>query len=211
MQWYYSKNGAQLGPIGPAEMQSKLAAGEISPTDLVWKEGMADWLPAGQVVELRALLAPPPAPVETPEAGARPYAAPVAVQPVHPASVVEAGKPAQGLAIASMVCGILSLLSWCLWCLSGPLALVAIVLGHVASSKAKADPSRFGGKGMATAGLITGYLGLLAAILMLAVGLYMQSLTPEQIQQMEFLPPEAREQLGKQLEMQRNLQQQAQP
>ena len=57
--WYYSKNGAQLGPIGPAEMESKLKAGEIASTDLIWKEGMADWLPVSKVPEIQALLSPP--------------------------------------------------------------------------------------------------------------------------------------------------------
>jgi len=199
MQWYYSKNGAQLGPIGSAEMQSKLASGDISPTDLVWREGMADWQPAGQVAELQALIAPPaerPS-SETPTAPAAPYAAPV--------PVVVTGPPSQGLAIASLVCGILSLVTWCLWCLSAPLALVAVVLGHVALGRAKADPSRSGGKGMAKAGVITGYLGLLAAIAMMALGFYMQSLTPERIERMDFLPPEVRESFNKQLELQQRL------
>jgi len=199
MQWYYSKNGAQLGPIGSAEMQSKLVSGDISPTDLVWREGMTDWLPAGQVAELQALIAPPaerPS-FETPTAPAAPYAA-----PVH---AVVTGPPSQGMAIASLVCGILSLVTWCLWCLSGPLALVAVVLGHVALGRAKALPERFAGRGMAKTGVITGYLGLLAAIAMMALGFYMQSLTPERIERMDFLPPEVRESFNKQLELQQRL------
>jgi hypothetical protein len=203
MQWYYSKNGAQLGPIGSAEMQSKLVSGDISPADLVWREGMADWLPAGQVAELQAMIAPPaerPA-FEPPVAPAVPYAA--AQAPVH--VVVTDGGSSQGLAIASMVCGILSLITWCLWCISGPLALVAVVLGHIALGRVKADPARFTGKGMAKAGVITGYLGLLAAIAMIVLGVYMQSLTPEQIERMDFLPPEVRESFNKQLELQQRL------
>jgi hypothetical protein len=46
MQWYYSKNGSQLGPVEQGGILSKLASGEISPSDMVWREGMTDWLEA---------------------------------------------------------------------------------------------------------------------------------------------------------------------
>lgn len=61
MQWYYSKNGTQLGPIGDEEIKAKIASGEVAPTDLVWKDGMGDWLPAGQVQELRGFPVQPAA------------------------------------------------------------------------------------------------------------------------------------------------------
>jgi len=205
--WYYSKNGAQLGPIGPAEMESKLKAGEVAPTDLVWKEGMADWLPAGKVPELQAILSPSaPSASEFPPAPAP--VSPYASSPVsHPPAAVAFGPVSQGQAIASMVCGIVSLVICCLWFVSGPLAIVAVVLGHVAISKAKKDPARFGGKGMARAGLITGYLGLLGSIMIFMAESKLQNLTPDEIRRMEFLPPEAREQLIQQQEMRERLKQ----
>lgn len=52
MQWYYSKNGVQLGPISEGEIRGKIASGEILVTDLVWRDGMRDWLPAAKVPEL---------------------------------------------------------------------------------------------------------------------------------------------------------------
>jgi hypothetical protein len=201
--WYYSKNGAQLGPIGPAEMESKLKAGEIATTDLVWKEGMADWLPAGKVTELQMVLSPPAPPTE-PSLAERPvpvspYVAPSAGYSQAPVPV---GPVSQGQAIASMVCGIISLVICCLWFVAGPLAIVAVALGHVAISKAKNDPARFGGKGMARAGLVTGYLGLLASIAMFAFGAWMGTRSPEEIRRMEFFPPEVREQLIQQQQLQ---------
>lgn len=202
--WYYSKNGAQLGPIGPAEMESKLKAGEIATTDLVWKEGMADWLPAGKVAELQAVLSPPVHASEPP-----PVDRPIPVYPSPSTGYAPApiGPVSQGQAIASMVCGIVSLVICCLWFVSAPLAIVAVALGHVAISKVKNDPARFGGKGMARAGLITGYIGLLGAILVLMFEIWAQSLTPDRIRQMEFLPPEAREQLIQQQELRERLKQ----
>lgn len=61
--WYYSKNGVQLGPVGEDEFRAKIAAGEVLPSDMVWKEGMGDWQQLAQVGELRAtgaMMASPP-------------------------------------------------------------------------------------------------------------------------------------------------------
>ena len=63
MQWYYSKNGTQLGPVEESELRAKLASGAVSAADLVWREGMPDWSAAARVAELSAtgppLSAPP--------------------------------------------------------------------------------------------------------------------------------------------------------
>lgn len=52
MKWYYSKNGTQLGPVEQDELISKIASGEVSPSDLVWKDGMGDWMPVSRISEL---------------------------------------------------------------------------------------------------------------------------------------------------------------
>ena len=52
MQWYYSKNGSQIGPIDQNELLTKISSGEMLQSDLVWREGMADWLPVSKVNEL---------------------------------------------------------------------------------------------------------------------------------------------------------------
>lgn len=67
-------------------------------------------------------------------------------------------KRSSGLAIASMVCGILSVVFCCGMWLSWILSVVAIVLGIVSISK------RQGGRGMAIAGIITAAFGLLLSI-----------------------------------------------
>lgn len=82
MQWYYSKNGVQLGPISDNEIRMKLASGEISATDLVWRDGMNDWLPAAKVADLTPLSAFPVARSTTPpvfaNGGDSPYSPPTA-------------------------------------------------------------------------------------------------------------------------------------
>jgi hypothetical protein len=52
MQWYFSKNGTQLGPVSIDELKAKLASGEVSTTDMVWREGFPDWRRAVEVSEL---------------------------------------------------------------------------------------------------------------------------------------------------------------
>ena len=62
MQWYYSKNGTQLGPVEESELRAKLGSGEIAAADLVWRDGMSDWLAAAKVAELNVAVSPPTAP-----------------------------------------------------------------------------------------------------------------------------------------------------
>jgi len=70
-----------------------------------------------------------------------------------------------GFSIASMVCGILSILCCCAWYLSIILAGVAIVFG-ILSLKKNAD-----GRNMAIAGLITGGIGAVLSIIVLVLAL----------------------------------------
>lgn len=73
-----------------------------------------------------------------------------------------------GLAIASMVCGIVSIF---LCQFVG--AVPALICGHMALSQINGSPMPMNGRGMAIAGLVLGYLqilGLLVIILMLVAG-----------------------------------------
>jgi len=84
-QWYYanSKNETQ-GPVEARIIREKLASGELKPTSLLWREGMAEWQPLSSVqVQLSAADAPAaPPPVErvaedvTNTKPASPYAVP---------------------------------------------------------------------------------------------------------------------------------------
>jgi type IV secretory pathway VirB10-like protein len=70
--YYLGRNGAQEGPFSPNEVKRRLAAGEISPNDACWRDGMAGWVPIRDVPEL-AWAPPPIAPgASGPNAGAVP-------------------------------------------------------------------------------------------------------------------------------------------
>lgn len=86
--WYYVLNNQQAGPTDENGLKGLLATQTISPTTLLWKEGMTDWVPFNQT-ELSYLLAAPasnpPAPVPAGPVTAASVAAP-AVAP-YPAPV----------------------------------------------------------------------------------------------------------------------------
>lgn len=69
IEWYYAKQNQQFGPVATQDLQAMAADGRLLPTDLVWKEGLADWTPAGRVQGLfqksgaAALSVAPPPPM----------------------------------------------------------------------------------------------------------------------------------------------------
>jgi lysylphosphatidylglycerol synthetase-like protein (DUF2156 family) len=93
-----------------------------------------------------------------------------------------------GLAVGSVICGvisvILSLFSFCLWFLSLPLAIVAIVLAVIARGKIARGEA--GGEGLAKAGLITGVIGLILSIMIpVILGLFFRTAGEKFRQQLE--------------------------
>jgi hypothetical protein len=70
------------------------------------------------------------------------------------------GKPKEGLAITSLVLGILSLIPPLMLLLGIP----AIVTGHLARRRARKLPEQYAGRKLALAGLITGYVGMAFAL-----------------------------------------------
>ncbi|MBB6174820.1 membrane protease subunit (stomatin/prohibitin family) [Nocardiopsis mwathae] len=62
-QWYIGANGQQLGPFGPADLSAQVGSGALRPDTLVWKTGMQQWVPAGQLPELARLFGPTPPPL----------------------------------------------------------------------------------------------------------------------------------------------------
>jgi hypothetical protein len=49
VQWWYARDDEQLGPLSPTELRRLAAGGGLAPTDLVWREGLSEWAPAGRI------------------------------------------------------------------------------------------------------------------------------------------------------------------
>ena len=47
--WFYSRNGQKFGPVPSSSLKQKATSGELTVSDLVWREGMAEWAPASKV------------------------------------------------------------------------------------------------------------------------------------------------------------------
>lgn len=81
-------------------------------------------------------------------------------------------RPQTGLAVASLVCGIVALpTTCCCSVLSLPLGVAASVMGAIAITRAKSEPHLYGGKGTAIAGLACGVVAVVFGILALALGM----------------------------------------
>lgn len=63
--WHVAVDGKTTGPFTTRQIKEGLASGTFTPATLVWREGMAEWLPVKSVAELSS-----PGPVPPPPAGA---------------------------------------------------------------------------------------------------------------------------------------------
>jgi hypothetical protein len=65
--WYYAKGGQKFGPYSGTELRTIAQSGKIATNDLIWKEGLANWVPASSAKGLLPVAtpaAPPPLPQE---------------------------------------------------------------------------------------------------------------------------------------------------
>lgn len=49
MEFFVGKNGRQVGPLQEAEIRARIASGEFSGSDLVWRQGMSNWEPLDRI------------------------------------------------------------------------------------------------------------------------------------------------------------------
>jgi len=68
LEWYYAKENKQHGPVSAAELKQLADRGQLRPSDLVWREGMEEWIAAKKVKGLfeEGTPAAPPKPVAVP-------------------------------------------------------------------------------------------------------------------------------------------------
>jgi hypothetical protein len=141
--WYYAVGGAQQGPVDLSVLQQYVASGSIQPSDVVFREGMTDWIPVQSVPELAMMTR-----ATSPPSGAGPTSGPAP-------GVGAAGAPPEsnGMAIAGFVCSLLG----CLTCLP---ALLGLIFSLVAlSGKNQAN------RGLAIAGAIISGIWLVLWVL----------------------------------------------
>jgi hypothetical protein len=135
-------DGNEYGPITAEVLRQWIAQRRIVATSMVQLEGTTEWKPLSSFPEFRTDL--PPAPAVPPS--------------VPPSSSVPARKTS-GLAISSLVLGIVGPFS------CGLTALVGLILGIVSLVKIGNPKNQLGGKGLAIAGIcVSGFFLLLLPV-----------------------------------------------
>lgn len=193
-QWYYTRGGAQQGPVTFDELRRLAETGQFGPGDLVWKEGMPQWQPAHQATPFFGA-APPPAPQAAFSPGNLPpgyapagYAPPGYAQPGYaPPGYSPPGAPIGyatprpssigddagmrmlipvGRSPWAIVAGYLGLFS-----ILGCVGPVAIIVSIIAIRDIKAHPDKHG-MGRAIFGLVMGIIGTIVFVGMMAGGVF---------------------------------------
>lgn len=131
----------EYGPVTADQLRQWIAEGRINAQARVMAEGATEWKPLSAFPEFAAAL-----PGATAAAGAPPPVPPGALRPIPKTS---------GMAIASLVLGVLGVIS------CGMTALVGLILGIVAMNKIRQSKGALSGNGIALAGTIVSGIFLL--------------------------------------------------
>jgi hypothetical protein len=146
-QWHYSQGGNQFGPVPLQSLRGMVASGQLHGGDLVWTEGMPQWIPIAQV---SALTPGTPAPTYGGTPTPTGYPSPAAV----PMYYSQSGQSQQGMAIAGFV-------------LSLVFPLLGLIFSIIALNAMKRTQN-FEGRGFAKAGLIISIIQFSFFLLMIA-------------------------------------------
>lgn len=170
-QWYYGQNGQQKGPFSLDVMKQLASGGQIRREDLVWKDGMPDWVPAGGVADLFPPVAGSAGTADTytPPTPGAPYPPqnpfPGQAQPLG-YEVNQTNPAMQGKATTAMVLGICSIPT----CLCPLVGLGLGIAAMIVASKVQNAPNQ----GHANAGRICGIVGIVLSGLNMIAGVVMR-------------------------------------
>ena len=161
--YHVGRNGQQTGPFSIEQLKTMAANGELQPTDLVWKEGMAGWEPASTLPGVFG--AAPSAAEVLPQVNP----VPLAQATVLPPAPGPGGPKPNPMAITGMILGILSV-TFGLCCCSGfPFSIAGLIFSIIGLNQIKANPNQTG-KRMAQAGLWCSIAGIIIGVILTVFG-----------------------------------------
>ena len=150
----------EYGPVSADQVRQWIADGRVTGRTQVQAEGSSEWKSLSEFHEFHtALAAKSAAQGPTPPTGSG----------STPPSIPSNGSPASGLAIASLVMGVLSFVGCSIFT-----GIPAIIAGHIAHNRSRKAPQQFGGGGLAIAGFVLGYFSL--AFIPILAGLMLPAL-----------------------------------
>lgn len=162
-EWFYAQGTEQRGPVDLPTLRQMLASGALSSNDLVWRDGMGNWQPAGTVPELQgaspaaggAYAAPTGGGYASPSPQPAPgYGMPVGGSPYGGATLDPQLQQLQSKASTAMTLGIVSLVLSL--CVCGP---AGIGLGIWAWNLGSKIPPGYPFSGQGKTGFVCGIIG----------------------------------------------------
>jgi hypothetical protein len=152
MEWFYADESDRQHKVEEAELADFVERKIIRPDTLVWNETMSDWQPCRDVrPDLFGGEQLPPA---------------ITVQQRREITKTSPGdphyqSPTDAVAVCALVFGIIGLV--CIQIFS----VVAVICGHIALKRAQDTSGTSPNKGLAIAGLVMGYLGIIVFVLII--------------------------------------------
>src|SRR5207253_8760180 len=97
-RWFYVQEDQRRGPVDLDVLVEMLASGQLPDGTLVWRHGLKEWAPAGQVGEVADQLPPPlpggkPAPMPPVPEEEQPPPIPTAKPPAAPPPATPSAEP----------------------------------------------------------------------------------------------------------------------
>jgi hypothetical protein len=154
-------DGKEYGPISPDQLRQWILEGRANGQTRVLPEGATEWKPLAEIPDLAQALPVSPTPSQ-----------PI-LQPVPQPLPLTSAPRTNGLAVASLVMGIISCTCG-LCCYGLPFNLLGIIFSLIALSQIKSDPVSQQGRGLALAGLILSILSIFASVALALLGFAMK-------------------------------------
>lgn len=146
-------DGKEYGPISADQLRQWIVQGRLSATTLIQPDGSSEWKPLSGFHEFSIALS----------------MADGTLSALHGQGIAAAPAITSGLAVASLVLGILGIFT------CGLSAIVGLVLGIIAQIKINKSQGRLSGSGLTIAGICTSVISL-ALVLLILPGLLLPAL-----------------------------------
>ncbi|EEF59885.1 DUF4190 domain-containing protein [Pedosphaera parvula] len=125
-------DGKEYGPVSAEQLRQWIAQGRAVANTKVQPEGSTEWKLLSELPEFSGAFSAPPPP---------------SAQPATPRFIATGPTERSGLAVASVICGALGLVT----CITSPIGLI---LGIMAQNQIKKSEGRVTGSGLATTGIV---------------------------------------------------------
>jgi len=138
-------NQQQYGPATAQQLRQWIAEGRVNADTLVQPEGATEWKPLRAFPEFSTI---PGSYQSTPQ---------IIAPTLPPGSY---GQQTNGMAMAGMIMGILSLTIGWICCFGTLFSILGLIFSCVGLSQINRNPSQYSGRGMAITGIVLSVLGL---------------------------------------------------